>query len=398
MDGVFDLFHIGHLEAIRQCAQLGNRVIIGVTGDDDATGYKRRPVVPERERAAIVESLSLVDHVVCPCPLIVTEDFLDRHGIDLVVHGFANDADAERQRDFFATPVKLGKFRRIPYYDGLSTTDRLQSIRRGTTGETDGDDDDHHDDDNRTVSKPQWFGSSLAAATRNASTVPTDPFPIRLRVTIEPHIHKARIRRQRALDAVRRATGDATYDQTMKVFRDTLAGEHNFRLSEHDQRRLLSGLLESLGLPPGTVLERIHERQGGKAKDELLLALTRNPTPFQEAYDAFVRDVCVPRFAALTGRPEACTEVYYQSFPCVRIIQPDEFSIGPHADVSYGHHPCSVNFYIPLTTIGGTSSLFLESRPGAEDWHPIEGGLGKDGGWGGVRSYFLNVTSRKNKR
>ena len=32
--------------------------------------------------------------------------------------------------------------------------------------------------------------------------------------------------------------------------------------------------------------------------------------------------------------------------------------------------------YVPLTTIGGTSSLHLESTPGAEDWHPIEGEYG----------------------
>jgi hypothetical protein len=32
-----------------------------------------------------------------------------------------------------------------------------------------------------------------------------------------------------------------------------------------------------------------------------------------------------------------------------------------------------VNFYVPLTTIGGTSALFMESSPGAEDWHPIVG-------------------------
>jgi hypothetical protein len=43
-----------------------------------------------------------------------------------------------------------------------------------------------------------------------------------------------------------------------------------------------------------------------------------------------------------------------------------------------GHHPCVVNFYVPLTRIGGTSSLFLESRPGSEDWHSLEGNLGKN--------------------
>ena len=71
MDGVFDLFHIGHLEAIRQCAALGDRVILGVTGDSDAEGYKRKPIVPETERTAIVAALEEVDAVVCLCPLIV---------------------------------------------------------------------------------------------------------------------------------------------------------------------------------------------------------------------------------------------------------------------------------------------------------------------------------------
>jgi hypothetical protein len=36
-----------------------------------------------------------------------------------------------------------------------------------------------------------------------------------------------------------------------------------------------------------------------------------------------------------------------------------------------------VNFYVPLTTIGGTSALFMESSPGAEDWHPIVGNYAK---------------------
>lgn len=52
-----DLFHVGHLEAIRQCAALGNHVIIGVTGDMDAAGYKRPPIMSEGDRVAIVSAL-----------------------------------------------------------------------------------------------------------------------------------------------------------------------------------------------------------------------------------------------------------------------------------------------------------------------------------------------------
>lgn len=47
LDGVFDLFHVGHLNAIEQAANLGDRLIVGVTGDDDATGYKRKPIISQ---------------------------------------------------------------------------------------------------------------------------------------------------------------------------------------------------------------------------------------------------------------------------------------------------------------------------------------------------------------
>jgi glycerol-3-phosphate cytidylyltransferase len=64
MDGVFDLFHVGHLEAIRQCAALGDRVVVGVTGDSDAAGYKRPPIIPEADRAALIAAVKGVDKVV----------------------------------------------------------------------------------------------------------------------------------------------------------------------------------------------------------------------------------------------------------------------------------------------------------------------------------------------
>lgn len=135
MDGVFDLFHVGHLAAIRQCAARGDRVILGVTGDQDATGYKRKPIIPQEERVAIVSAMAEVDKVICPCPLVVTESFMKEHDIDLVVHGFMNDNDAQRQAEFFAYPIQVGKFERIPYYEGQSTTDIMRRIKASPSDE-----------------------------------------------------------------------------------------------------------------------------------------------------------------------------------------------------------------------------------------------------------------------
>jgi hypothetical protein len=47
--------------------------------------------------------------------------------------------------------------------------------------------------------------------------------------------------------------------------------------------------------------------------------------------------------------------------------------------VAYGHHPFSTNFYVLLTNLNeheSSAALFLESAPGAEDWHPILGSYG----------------------
>jgi len=56
--------------------------------------------------------LKYVDETVCPCPLVVTEGFMRQRKIDLVVHGFADAADEQRQRnDFFEIAIRENKFR-----------------------------------------------------------------------------------------------------------------------------------------------------------------------------------------------------------------------------------------------------------------------------------------------
>eukprot|EP00603_Paraphysomonas_imperforata_P009801 CAMPEP_0114477076 /NCGR_PEP_ID=MMETSP0104-20121206/15141_1 /TAXON_ID=37642 ORGANISM="Paraphysomonas imperforata, Strain PA2" /NCGR_SAMPLE_ID=MMETSP0104 /ASSEMBLY_ACC=CAM_ASM_000202 /LENGTH=907 /DNA_ID=CAMNT_0001651941 /DNA_START=12 /DNA_END=2735 /DNA_ORIENTATION=+ len=400
MDGVFDLFHIGHLEAIRQCAALGDRVVIGVTGDADATGYKRPPIISEANRVAIVEALREVDQVVCPCPLIITEQVMVDLGIDLVVHGFASDADAAKQEEFFALPMKTGRFQRIDYYNGLSTTDIIRKIQDSDCGSEEVKEQQECLDCLVTPSstqtqtqkqtrvqteaqelikrKPQWFGAAMAAATNCSSEICTTPFPLELRVVMEPFVRKATMRRHEVLEAVRAATGASTYDAVMSCFRGDsdkgwlnrcLASEGDFSFNT-TQHMLREAFMNSSGLPGDMELSRLHENPD--TKDDMFANLTRAPGPFQEAFDRFVTEVCAPHMAAMFE----CDEIYYQAFPCIRVVQPDEFSIGPHADVAYGHHPCSINYYLPLTHIGGASSLFLESRPGSEDWHPIVGKYG----------------------
>ena len=108
MDGVFDLFHVGHLDAIKQCAKLGTEVVIGVVSDKDTESYKRIPIINEVMRCEIIEACKYVNKVIFPAPLIVTPKFVKENNIDIVVHAFANEKDYQTQKLFFLN-IKLHK-------------------------------------------------------------------------------------------------------------------------------------------------------------------------------------------------------------------------------------------------------------------------------------------------
>jgi len=63
--GVFDLFHIGHLNVLRNAKSYCNKLIVGVT-DDELVRYKNKnSVIPFIERIEIVKHIDFVDEVVC---------------------------------------------------------------------------------------------------------------------------------------------------------------------------------------------------------------------------------------------------------------------------------------------------------------------------------------------
>ena len=130
MDGVFDLFHRGHLESIKNCLNYGDEVIIGVVSDKDAESYKRIPIISENDRVEIISQLKIVNNVIFPCPLIITKEFITINNIDIVVHGFSNNNDYEVQKKFFKDPIDMGIFKKVKYYDKISTTDIIKKIKK----------------------------------------------------------------------------------------------------------------------------------------------------------------------------------------------------------------------------------------------------------------------------
>ena len=63
--GVFDMFHVGHLNLLRRARASCDVLVVGVGTDDYITRYKgEAPVIPTDERVDIVSALSIVDEVV----------------------------------------------------------------------------------------------------------------------------------------------------------------------------------------------------------------------------------------------------------------------------------------------------------------------------------------------
>ena len=63
--GVFDMFHIGHLNILRRAKEQCEYLIVGVSTDELVKEYKNKtPIIPFEERAEIVQSIDCVDRVI----------------------------------------------------------------------------------------------------------------------------------------------------------------------------------------------------------------------------------------------------------------------------------------------------------------------------------------------
>ncbi len=60
--GVYDMFHVGHLNLIKKASEQCERLLVGINSDELVKKYKHKePVVSQINRLVIVESLKYVD-------------------------------------------------------------------------------------------------------------------------------------------------------------------------------------------------------------------------------------------------------------------------------------------------------------------------------------------------
>lgn len=120
--GVFDLFHIGHLNILRNAKQFCDHLIVGVVSDEIAARSKGvTPVVPTEERLEIVRAIRYVDEAVVedvPHKLTMWE----RLGFDVIIKGDdwkGTDKGDKLESDFAKVGVTVAY---LPYTKRTSST------------------------------------------------------------------------------------------------------------------------------------------------------------------------------------------------------------------------------------------------------------------------------------
>ena len=126
-DRVADLFHYGHIEFLRQVSALGDYVLVGIHADDVVEGYKRKTILTMEERISCVAGCRYVDEVVPNAPLQVNAAWIEKNGIELVVHG--DDMPDEQLRILYEIPMEMGIFRTVPYTKSISTTEIIRRCK-----------------------------------------------------------------------------------------------------------------------------------------------------------------------------------------------------------------------------------------------------------------------------
>lgn len=85
--GVFDMFHIGHLNILKRAKEQCEYLIVGVTTDDLSLRRKnKKPIISEEDRMAIVGAIRYVDEVV-PQNDMDKLSAIKKYGVDVVFVG-----------------------------------------------------------------------------------------------------------------------------------------------------------------------------------------------------------------------------------------------------------------------------------------------------------------------
>lgn len=130
-DGVFDLFHLGHMRQLEQAKKSFPNVelVCGIPSDKETHKRKGLTVLTDKQRCETLRHCRWVDEVIPNAPWCVTTEFLLEHNIDYVAHDDLPYASADSD-DIYMPIKKKGMFLTTQRTEGISTSDIITKIIR----------------------------------------------------------------------------------------------------------------------------------------------------------------------------------------------------------------------------------------------------------------------------
>jgi len=126
--GVYDLFHIGHLNLLKNAKGMCDKLIVGVTTDNLVTYKGKHAMIPFEDRLEIVRSIKYVDAV-------VPQDDMDKLtmckklGASILFVGddwYGTEKWKKYEAEFSAAGVRIVYF---PYTKGISSTKITEALK-----------------------------------------------------------------------------------------------------------------------------------------------------------------------------------------------------------------------------------------------------------------------------
>ncbi|EIJ88802.1 choline-phosphate cytidylyltransferase [Nematocida parisii] len=130
-DGIFDLFHIGHMRMLEQIRKQfpSAHIVVGVCSDADTHKHKGMTVMTMEERVESIRHCRWVDEIIKDAPWVITREFLEENKIDFVAH----DGDAyatDGHEDVYKEVKEMGIFVETKRTEGISTSQLITRILR----------------------------------------------------------------------------------------------------------------------------------------------------------------------------------------------------------------------------------------------------------------------------
>lgn len=128
--GVFDLFHIGHLNILKKAKEQCEYLIVGVSTDEVVEKYKHKvPIIPYEERKKIVEAIKYVDEVI-PQTSIDKIEALKKLDFNVMFHGDDWKGSELYKKIEYEFNKKGVEIVFLPYTSGISSTELIKKIER----------------------------------------------------------------------------------------------------------------------------------------------------------------------------------------------------------------------------------------------------------------------------